>query len=145
MGHHRMVKPPFDLISLLTSTGSWMRGKMLRGSPDMRKGALGYTACWSRGLSRASKKLKPAFSSLNWPFQGHFQALGGGGDAEIISQAQMVALSKQAGAAEQWLPPVLEPGVRGAGESITWFPVIRLLFRQPLPQAGNRVDFIEEI
>jgi len=59
----------------------------------------------------------------------------GNGDAELISQAQMIAISKQAGPAEQWLlPPVLD-GVQGSGENKTWYPVVRLIFRQPLPAA----------
>ncbi|CAK9115537.1 Uncharacterized protein SCF082_LOCUS53468 [Durusdinium trenchii] len=63
------------------------------------------------------------------------QTLSCAGDSEIISQAQMIAISKQAGPAEEWLlPPVLD-GVQGTGEDKTWYPIIRLLFRQPLPQA----------
>lgn len=62
-------------------------------------------------------------------------SIEGAGDSEIISQAQMIAISKQAGPAEEWLlPPVLD-GVQGTGEDKTWYPIIRLLFRQPLPQA----------
>lgn len=59
----------------------------------------------------------------------------GGSDSEIISQAQMVAIGKQAGPAEQWLfPPVLD-AVQGSGENVTWYPIVRLIFRQPLPAA----------
>lgn len=59
----------------------------------------------------------------------------GGSEAEIISQAQMIAIGKQAGPAEQWLfPPVLD-AVQGSGENVTWYPIVRLIFRQPLPAA----------
>eukprot|EP00435_Cladocopium_sp_Y103_P055057 s1084_g18.t1 len=58
-----------------------------------------------------------------------------GSDSEIISQAQMIAIGKQAGPAEQWLfPPVLDP-VQGSGDNVTWYPIVRLIFRQPLPAA----------
>ncbi|CAL1171151.1 unnamed protein product [Cladocopium goreaui] len=58
-----------------------------------------------------------------------------GSEAEIISQAQMIAIGKQAGPAEQWLfPPVLD-AVQGSGENVTWYPIVRLIFRQPLPAA----------
>lgn len=59
----------------------------------------------------------------------------GGSEAEIISQAQMIVIGKQAGPAEQWLfPPVLD-AVQGSGENVTWYPIVRLIFRQPLPAA----------
>mmetsp|Transcript_65249 Transcript_65249/g.153635 ORF Transcript_65249/g.153635 Transcript_65249/m.153635 type:complete len:545 (+) Transcript_65249:99-1733(+) len=62
-----------------------------------------------------------------------------GADSEIISQQQMVQISKQAGPAQQWYTtPTLVAGTTrllAQNTSVAWYPVIRLFFRQPLPEA----------
>ncbi|CAE7455557.1 unnamed protein product [Symbiodinium natans] len=60
-------------------------------------------------------------------------------DQEIMTQQQMVQISKQAGPAQQWMTtPTLAPGMSAQNDSsVAWYPTVRLLFRQPLPTAWS--------
>ncbi|CAE7844357.1 unnamed protein product [Symbiodinium microadriaticum] len=66
-----------------------------------------------------------------------------GADQDIMTQQQMVQLSKQAGANQQWFTtPMLAPGARQNDSSVVWYPTVRLLFRQPLPEAWSATNEI---
>jgi len=66
-----------------------------------------------------------------------------GADQDIMTQQQMVQLSKQAGANQQWFTtPMLAPGARQNDSSLVWYPTVRLLFRQPLPEAWSSTNEI---
>jgi len=66
-----------------------------------------------------------------------------GADQDIMTQQQMIQLSKQAGAFQQWFTtPMLAPGARQNDSSVVWYPTVRLLFRQPLPEAWSATNEI---